>query len=295
MRSSNAGGFARMLDSIEPSLQQDTLERRALRAVRDIEEAPHSRLEPRNSVLREDEDNFEGGSYLSHPRNSSNSMSQRLAPRYQPPQRREPGRYVVGKHTSERSRHKKTIRFQTPATNDISEEIGTMKRHAGQGRTSASQRREPKLTLRFRASTNHSNQSSISETAGPQSISRHPQDDPYWPLENTAHHANPPSNRASRASKLNPASEDTVQLRSTDATQVMTTSNPVRGKARGEALMRVLRTMTSCSMHEKQKLRSKKSSGIKLALIRCSSRDDEDCDLLTNDEIGNRTKQGGEA
>jgi hypothetical protein len=57
----------------------------------------------------------------------------------------------------------------------------------------------------------------------------------------------------------------------------------------------VLRTMTSCSMHEKQKLRSKTSSGIKLALIRCSSRDDKDGDLLTKDRIGNRTKQGGEA
>jgi len=92
MPSSNADGFSRLLDSMEPSLLQDTLERRALSAVRDIEEAPHSRLVPRNSVLQEDEDNFEGGSYFSHSRNSSNIMSHRLAPKYLPPQRREPGR-----------------------------------------------------------------------------------------------------------------------------------------------------------------------------------------------------------
>jgi len=57
----------------------------------------------------------------------------------------------------------------------------------------------------------------------------------------------------------------------------------------------VLRFMTSCSMHEKQKLRMKASSGIRLALIRCSSRDDKVGDLLSKDKIGNRTKQGGEA
>lgn len=105
MPSSNADSTARICDSMDPSLQQHTLERRALSPVRDIKEAPHSRLVPRNSVLREDEDNFEDGFYLSHPKNSSNSMSQHLAPRYQPSQRREPGRYVVGKHPSERSRH----------------------------------------------------------------------------------------------------------------------------------------------------------------------------------------------
>ena len=109
MPSSNADGSTRILDPMETSLQQGTLERRALSAVRDIEEAPHSRPVPRNSVLREDEDNLEGGSYLSHPRNNSNSMSHRLAPRYLPPQRREPGRYVVGRQPSERSRQEETV------------------------------------------------------------------------------------------------------------------------------------------------------------------------------------------
>jgi len=139
---------------------------------------------------------------------------------------------VVGRHPSERSRHENTIRFQTPATNDISNEAGTMERHAGQGRTSASQRREPTLTLRFRDQPPHSNQSSISEAAAPQSVSRRPQYGPYWSLGNTEHHANPPSNRASRASTLSPASENTEQLRSTDGNRAMTTSNPVRGKGK---------------------------------------------------------------
>jgi hypothetical protein len=231
MPSSNADGSTRILDPMETSLQQGTLERRALSAVRDIEEAPHSRPVPRNSVLREDEDNFEGGSYLSHPRNSSNSMSYRLTPRYLPPQRREPSRYVVGRQPSERSRHEETVRFQTPANNDISDEAGTMARHAGQGRTIASQRREPALTLRFRAPPNHPNQSSISETAAPRIISRRPQYDPYWPLGNTPHHAHGPSNRAFRAS-TDQTSDHTEQLRSTDSTQAMTTSNPARGKGK---------------------------------------------------------------
>jgi hypothetical protein len=204
-----------------------------LSEVRDIEEAPHPRVGPRNTVLREDEDDFEDGSYLSHPRNSSVTMSQRLLPpRYLPPHRRERGRYVMGRHPSERSRGENTVRFQTPATSDVSNEIDTMERHAGQGRSSASQRQEPTLTLRSRAPPPHSNQSSNLETAAPQSISRRPQYDPYWPLGNTTHHANRPSNRAFRASTLDQASNNTEQLRSTNGTGAMTTSSPVRGKGK---------------------------------------------------------------
>lgn len=171
-------------------------------AVRDIEEAPHSRLVPRNSVRQEEEDDFEDGSYLSHSRNSSVTMSQRLAPRYLPPHRREPGRYVVGRHPSELSCHEKNVRFQTPATNDASDEVGTMERQAGRERSSTSQCREPTLTLRFRAPPPPSNQSSALETAAPQSISRRPQYDSYWPLGNTEHHAHRPSDRASQPRRL---------------------------------------------------------------------------------------------
>ncbi len=42
----------------------------------------------------------------------------------------------------------------------------------------------------------------------------------------------------------------------------------------------VLRPKTPCSTPEKRKLRSKASSGIRLALIRCSSRDDKDSDIF---------------
>ena len=157
---------------------------------------------------------------------------------------------MVGRHPPERSCHEKTVRFQPPATNGVLDEIGTMERHAGQGRISASHHREPTLTFRFRAPPNHSNQSSISETAAPRSISTRPQYDPYWPSGNTAHHANPPSNRA--------------------------TSNPARGKGKrrsphnGASIHDVLQ-------HAREAEASvKTSSGIRLALIRCNSRDDKE-------------------
>jgi hypothetical protein len=44
----------------------------------------------------------------------------------------------------------------------------------------------------------------------------------------------------------------------------------------------VHRPITSCSMHEERKLRRKTYSGIRLALIRCSSRDDIDEDIFGN-------------
>lgn len=46
----------------------------------------------------------------------------------------------------------------------------------------------------------------------------------------------------------------------------------------------VLLPTTSCSMHEKRKLRRKASSGIRLALISCSSRDDKDVVVVETDK-----------
>jgi hypothetical protein len=207
MPSSSTDGFERIVGLMDPSLQQVTLERRALSEVRDIEEAPHFRLGPRNLVLREDKDDFEDVDHLSHSKDSSDTMSPRLAPRYLPPHRREPGRVLAGRNPFERSRHENTFRFQTPTINDDSGEVGTLERHAGPGRSIASQRREPTLTVRFRAPPPHSNQTSALATAAPQSISRRSQYHSYWPLGNTAPHVNRPSNTASRASTINPAPE----------------------------------------------------------------------------------------
>ncbi len=230
--SSNVDSFLRILDLMENSLQQDILERQALGSVRDVEEAPHSRPVLRNSIRQEEEDDLDDGSYFSHPRNSSVATSQRLTPRYLPSRRRESGWYVVRRHPSERSSYEDTVRFQTPATNEASDEVNTMERHAGQGRSSASQRREPSLTLRFQAPPKHSNQSSISGTVSPQSISRRPQYGPYWPLGNTASHANRRSNGASRASTLPQVSENTEQLRVMNGTRTMTTSSLVLGEGK---------------------------------------------------------------